>query len=49
MHVFEVWAPRASTMEVKIGNKKFAYGEKRSGAGGQRRWRRQGQARTTGS
>jgi maltooligosyltrehalose trehalohydrolase len=23
MHVFEVWAPRASTMEVKIGNKKF--------------------------
>jgi maltooligosyltrehalose trehalohydrolase len=22
MHVFEVWAPRASTMEVKIGNKK---------------------------
>ncbi len=24
MHVFEVWAPRASTLEVKIGNKKFA-------------------------
>jgi maltooligosyltrehalose trehalohydrolase len=23
MHVFEVWAPRAGTMEVKIGNKKF--------------------------
>jgi maltooligosyltrehalose trehalohydrolase len=24
MHVFEVWAPRARTMEVKIGNEKFA-------------------------
>lgn len=23
MHVFEVWAPRARTIEVKIGNKKF--------------------------
>jgi maltooligosyltrehalose trehalohydrolase len=23
MHVFEVWAPRAGAMEVKIGNKKF--------------------------
>jgi maltooligosyltrehalose trehalohydrolase len=23
MHAFEVWAPRAGTMEVKIGNKKF--------------------------
>jgi maltooligosyltrehalose trehalohydrolase len=29
MHVFEVWAPRAGTMEVKIGNKKFPM-EKRS-------------------
>jgi maltooligosyltrehalose trehalohydrolase len=24
MHVFEVWAPRARTLEVKIGDKKFA-------------------------
>ena len=24
MHVFEVWAPRARTLEVKIGKKKFA-------------------------
>jgi maltooligosyltrehalose trehalohydrolase len=24
MHVFEVWAPRARTMEVKFGNEKFA-------------------------
>jgi maltooligosyltrehalose trehalohydrolase len=23
MHVFEVWAPRAGTMEVKIGDKLF--------------------------
>jgi maltooligosyltrehalose trehalohydrolase len=29
MHVFEVWAPRASTMEIKIGNDKFPM-EKRS-------------------
>jgi maltooligosyltrehalose trehalohydrolase len=29
MHVFEVWAPRAGTMEVKIGNQKFPM-EKRS-------------------
>jgi len=24
MHEFEVWAPRARSMEVKVGNKKFA-------------------------
>jgi maltooligosyltrehalose trehalohydrolase len=31
MHVFEVWAPRASTMEVKIGNKKFPMKKKSRG------------------
>jgi maltooligosyltrehalose trehalohydrolase len=31
MHVFEVWAPRASTMEVKIGNKKFPMEKKSRG------------------
>jgi len=31
MHVFEVWAPRASTMDVKIGNKKFPLGKKPRG------------------
>jgi maltooligosyltrehalose trehalohydrolase len=31
MHVFEVWAPRAGTMEVKIGNKKFPMEKKSRG------------------
>ena len=31
MHVFEVWAPRASTMEVKIGTKKFPMEKKSRG------------------
>jgi maltooligosyltrehalose trehalohydrolase len=31
MHVFEVWAPRASTMEVKVGNEKFALAKKARG------------------
>jgi maltooligosyltrehalose trehalohydrolase len=31
MHVFEVWAPRASTMEVKVGNEKFALSKKDRG------------------
>ncbi len=31
MHVFEVWAPRASTMEVKVGNEKFALAKKDRG------------------
>jgi maltooligosyltrehalose trehalohydrolase len=31
MHVFEVWAPRARTMEVKIGNKKFLMEKKTRG------------------
>jgi maltooligosyltrehalose trehalohydrolase len=31
MHSFDVWAPRASTMEVKIGNKKFALQKKDRG------------------
>jgi maltooligosyltrehalose trehalohydrolase len=31
MHVFEVWAPRASAMEVKIGNKKFPMEKKSRG------------------
>jgi maltooligosyltrehalose trehalohydrolase len=31
MHVFEVWAPRANTMEVKIGNKKFPMEKKSRG------------------
>jgi maltooligosyltrehalose trehalohydrolase len=31
MHVFEVWAPRARTMEVKVGNKKFALAKKQRG------------------
>jgi maltooligosyltrehalose trehalohydrolase len=31
MHVFEVWAPRARTMEVKVGNKKFALAQKGRG------------------
>ena len=31
MHVFEVWAPRASTMEVKVGNEKFALAKKDHG------------------
>jgi maltooligosyltrehalose trehalohydrolase len=31
MHVFEVWAPRASTIEVKVGNKKFPLGKKPKG------------------
>jgi maltooligosyltrehalose trehalohydrolase len=31
MHVFEVWAPRARTMEVKVGNKKFALAQKERG------------------
>jgi maltooligosyltrehalose trehalohydrolase len=31
MHVFEVWAPRARTLEVKIGNKKFALAQKERG------------------
>ena len=31
MHVFEVWAPRARTMEVKVGNKKFALAQKARG------------------
>src|ERR1700733_9120906 len=31
MHLFEVWAPRARTLEVKIGNKKFALTRKSRG------------------
>jgi maltooligosyltrehalose trehalohydrolase len=31
MHVFEVWAPRAGTMEVKIGDKKFPMEKKSRG------------------
>ncbi len=31
MHVFEVWAPHAGTMEVKIGNKKFPMEKKSRG------------------
>src|ERR1700721_919928 len=31
MHVFEVWAPYARTMEVKIGNEKFAMAGKERG------------------
>jgi maltooligosyltrehalose trehalohydrolase len=31
MHVFEVWAPRARTMEVKAGDKKFALAQKERG------------------
>jgi maltooligosyltrehalose trehalohydrolase len=31
MHVFEVWAPRASTMDVKIGNEKFPLEKKPRG------------------
>ena len=31
MHVFEVWAPRAGTMEVKIGNNKFPMERKSRG------------------
>jgi maltooligosyltrehalose trehalohydrolase len=31
MHVFEVWAPRAGTLEVKIGNKKFPMEKKPRG------------------
>ena len=31
MHVFEVWAPRAGTMEVKIGNNKFPMEKKSRG------------------
>jgi maltooligosyltrehalose trehalohydrolase len=31
MHVFEVWAPRASAMEVKIGTKKFPMEKKSRG------------------
>ena len=49
MHVFEVWAPRARTMEVKIGNKKFALRRKDEGLVVQRRSKRRGRARTMGS
>ena len=31
MHVFEVWAPRAGTLEVKVGNKKFPMEKKARG------------------
>jgi maltooligosyltrehalose trehalohydrolase len=31
MHVFAVWAPRARTLEVKIGDKKFALAQKERG------------------
>ena len=31
MHVFEVWAPRARTLEVKIGSKKFPLAQKQRG------------------
>ncbi len=31
MHVFEVWAPQARTVEVKIGDQKFALGAKERG------------------
>ena len=31
MHVFEVWAPQAGTVEVKIGDQKFALGAKERG------------------
>ena len=31
MHVFEVWAPRARTLEVKIGNEKFPLAKKERG------------------
>ncbi len=31
MHVFEVWAPRARTLEVKIGDEKFALVKKERG------------------
>ena len=31
MHVFEVWAPRAGSMEVKIGNKKLPMEKKSRG------------------
>jgi len=31
MHLFEVWAPRARTMEVKVGNERFALEKKDRG------------------
>src|ERR1700761_342409 len=31
MHSFEVWAPRAQTMEVKIGEKKIPLQKKKNG------------------
>ena len=31
MHVFDVWAPRASTVEVKIGDKRFALARRERG------------------
>ncbi len=31
MHVFEVWAPYARTVEVKIGNERFAMAGKERG------------------
>lgn len=31
MHLFEVWAPRAQTLEVKIGNKKYPLAPKQRG------------------
>jgi 1,4-alpha-glucan branching enzyme len=31
MHVFEVWAPRAVTIEVKIGDQRFAMASKERG------------------
>ncbi len=49
MHVFEVWAPRARTMEVKIGNEKFAMAEEGKGLVVRERWPLQGPARTMGS
>ena len=41
MHVFEVWAPQARTVEVKIGDEKFPWPVKR-GAGGRLKSPRQG-------
>src|SRR5271156_5186659 len=31
MHVFAVWAPRARTMEVKVGDKRFALAQRERG------------------
>jgi GH15 family glucan-1,4-alpha-glucosidase len=48
MHVFEVWAPYARTMEVKIGDERFAMAGKGRGWWSAK-WPRQGRAPTMGS